>query len=79
LVLRGLLARERQGRVRDEREEMEEKRRRGEPGPVAGTQPVRHPIQKIVPASLAWLTYPTRGKVRLSPEPGWGAAPRPLL
>ena len=54
---KGLLAREREG-VRDERREMEEERRRGEPGPVLA--PSQFDIlQKIVPAFLAWLTYPT--------------------
>jgi len=42
---------------------MEEERRRGEPGPVLAPSQFNTPTKKIVPASLAWLTYPTRGRV----------------
>jgi len=40
---------------------MEEERRTGEPGPVLAPSQF-DTLQKIVPASLAWLTYPTRAE-----------------
>jgi len=57
---------------------MEEKRRRGEPAPVVAPASST-PLQKIVLASLAWLTYPTRGRVGLCPWIRLGLRPETTI